>query len=303
MNGSETYSTSRGVENAIKDAAARRVSSDPSLDVSKRIRLEYFNRFLSRIFSDGPESDWILKGGTGMLARVPSTRATRDIDLSIHGFSLREALTDLIRLSEIDLGDHFRFEYIGHTETIADAKQPYVQGYRVRFSIFIGVAPKGKLQIDLVVGNEITGEVTSIRPASALPLPRLVSYPYRIYPVVDQIADKVCATMTEFQRGDSSREKDLVDLVVLATSQDIDGLALQRAIFVEARRRQMDLAESFTIPAWWGKGYTKLAKTVPHCAAYQTVDLAVAIVSRCLDPVLSNNAAGWSWDHAVLKWV
>ncbi|MDA8208611.1 MAG: nucleotidyl transferase AbiEii/AbiGii toxin family protein, partial [Actinomycetota bacterium] len=78
--------------------------------MSKRIELEYFNRFLSRIFSDGTSSDWVLKGGTGMLARVPNTRATRDIDLHLQSASLDEALQELVRLASIDLGDHFRFE-------------------------------------------------------------------------------------------------------------------------------------------------------------------------------------------------
>jgi hypothetical protein len=49
--------------------------------MDQRIRLEHFNRFLSRDFSEGPDSEWVLKGATGLLARVPSTRATLDIDL------------------------------------------------------------------------------------------------------------------------------------------------------------------------------------------------------------------------------
>ena len=51
----EPYSSPRGVENAIKDAARRAASADPSLDVNKRIQLEYFNRFLSRVFSQADQ--------------------------------------------------------------------------------------------------------------------------------------------------------------------------------------------------------------------------------------------------------
>ncbi|MGL4743758.1 MAG: hypothetical protein ACRCXL_05150 [Dermatophilaceae bacterium] len=49
----EPYPTSGGVENAVKDAAKKAAAADPSLDVNKRIQLEYFNRFLSRVFSEG----------------------------------------------------------------------------------------------------------------------------------------------------------------------------------------------------------------------------------------------------------
>jgi hypothetical protein len=65
----EPYPTAAGVEAAIKDAAKKAAAADPSLDTNERIRLEYFNRFLSRIFSEGAESEWPPKGGTGMLAR------------------------------------------------------------------------------------------------------------------------------------------------------------------------------------------------------------------------------------------
>jgi hypothetical protein len=59
------------VEAAIKAAAKKAAQADPALDTGKRIQLEYFNRFLSRTFSEGNESEWVLKGGTGMLARIP----------------------------------------------------------------------------------------------------------------------------------------------------------------------------------------------------------------------------------------
>lgn len=299
----DKYPTSQGVEDAIREAAKKAATSNPSLDVSKQIRLEYFNRFLSRIFSEGTNTDWILKGGTGMLARVPSARATRDIDLAIRGFTLDEALSDLVRLSKINLGDHFLFEYLGHAETMGNDLQPYADGYRVNFNIFIGVSLKGPLQIDLAVGSVVTGEVTRLEPANALPLPRLVSHPYRLYPLVDQIADKVCATMREFNQGVSTREKDLVDLVVLAKTHDIDGAALQYAILVEAQRRRMSLPTRFAVPASWGRGYAKLAMAVPHCEDYPNVEMAVNFVAKFLEPVLSGTMNGRLWSHRTLEWV
>lgn len=119
MHSPEPYLTARGVEAAIKEAAKKAAQADPSIDTSKRIQLEYFNRFLSRIFSEGEDSEWVLKGGAGVLARIPSTRSTRDIDLYRQGFSLDQALEDLRRLASADLGDHFRFEYTSHEASIA----------------------------------------------------------------------------------------------------------------------------------------------------------------------------------------
>lgn len=175
--------------------------------------------------------------------------AAPDIDLYRRASTLSHALYDLIHLAELDLGDHFRFKYVSHTESIGNDAQPCTEGYQVRFEILIGLSSKGSQQVDLAVGTGITGEVTATDPANALQLPRLVSHHYRLYPVVDQIADEVCATMTEYNERRSSREKDLVDLVVIATTQDIDGTALRVATVTETGRRRMEPISSFAVPA------------------------------------------------------
>ncbi len=298
----EPYPTPRGVEAAIKDAAKNAAEADPSLDTNKRIQLEYFNRFLSRIFSDGEDSEWVLKGGAGILARIPSTRSTRDIDLYRQGFSLDQALEDLRRLASIDLGDHFRFEYVGHDVAIAADTQPYAEGYRASFTVFIGVSKKGSVQVDLAIGTGVTDEVSAALPATALDLPRLVSRPYRLYPVVDQIADKVCATLADYGGRPSSREKDLVDIVTLATTQDIDGTALSLAVDTERHRRRMAPFGGFIVPSTWGAGYEKQSRSVPYCADYRTVESAAGLASRLIDPALTDEAKGKTWSRDLLRW-
>lgn len=303
MDTHEPYPTASGVENAIKDAAKKAAAVEPALDVNKRIQLEYFNRFLSRVFFEGDNSEWVLKGGTGILARIPSTRSTRDIDLYRQSCTVGEALKDLIRLAATDLGDHFRFEYSGHVKSIGTNAQSYTDGYQVKFAIYIGVGQKGSLQVDLATGAGMTDEAVVIKPATALDLPRLISHPYRLYPVVDQIADKVCATLADYGSRASSREKDLVDLVVFATTQDIDGTTLRTAIITETRRRQMRPIEHFVVPSNWGTGYVKLGRPVPYCAAFRTVDLASSLVARLIDPALSGEAEGKIWRYEQLRWI
>lgn len=134
MSAPQHYPTASGVEAAIKAAAQAAFAEDPSLTVAERIRLESFRRFLSRVFSDGAGSEWVLKGGTGILARIPVARATRDVDLFRSGYPLVAALDDLKRLAAIDLHDHFRFEYAGHQATIGGETQPYIDGCRVTFA-------------------------------------------------------------------------------------------------------------------------------------------------------------------------
>jgi len=298
----QPYPTAKGVEDAIKAAAKRASADDPGLTTDRRIRLEYFHRFLSRVFSDGPNSEWVLKGGTGMLARVPSTRATLDIDLYRGGYGPDGAVEDLRRLAAGDLGDHFRFVYTGHRAILAGEAQPHTDGYRVEFDTYVGARKKGSIGVDLSTGAGLTAEPTITAPASALDLPRLVRFEYRLYPVVDQIADKVCATMHRYGNRPSSREKDLVDIVVLASTQDIDGTALTTAITTEVSRRGMDPIERFIVPAEWGPAYEKLARRVPYCADVVEIDAAYDLASNLIDPALAGDADGLTWRAEATEW-
>lgn len=146
------YPTARSVEQAIKDAARRASAADDSLSTSERIQMEPRNRFLSRIFSEGKESDWVLKGGTAMLARLPSSRMTVDIDLLRRGITAQQAVADLRRLAEIDLGEHFSFIYSNYASITGGDAQPYADGYKVKFDVFTGTKKMSPIAVDVVVG-------------------------------------------------------------------------------------------------------------------------------------------------------
>jgi len=298
----EPYATPSGVEAAIKEAARRASTGDTSVSVSERIRQEHFRRFLSRVFSDDARSEWLLKGGTGVLARVPSARATKDVDLYREGYTLDEALVDLRRLAKIDLDDHFRFEYASHIDSLAGPEQPYAEGYSVIFDVYIGPQKRGRLKVDLSVGAGITDEADVIHPANALDLPRLISHDYRVYPVVDQIADKLCATHMLYSGAPSSRQKDLVDLVVFATTHDVRGLTLRVAIESEARRRGLEHIDRVKLPDTWGREYARMAKKVPQCEGFTDIGSARRHMEAFLDPVLQGEVDERSWLRERLAW-
>jgi hypothetical protein len=108
--------------------------------------------------------------------------------------------------------------------------------------------------------------------------------------------------MTKYNDRESSREKDLVDLTVFATTHDIDGTALRIAIVNETRRRKMEPFDRFVVPSTWGAGYAKLCKSVPYCANYRTVDLASTLITDFIDSALSGDADGGTWSHEALRW-
>jgi hypothetical protein len=300
---SEPYSSAAAVEMAIKDAALRAHQLDPTVSVHERIRQAYFDRLLCRVFSDGEISDWVLKGGTGVLARVPNARATKDIDLFKRGYKLGEALVDLRRLAALDLGDHFRFEYLRHETSIAGDQQPYADGYRITFATYLGVKNLQPVRVDLVTGLGDIDAIEFLDPINRIDLPRLATCKYRLYPVVNQIADKVCATMSAYASGPSSREHDLVDLVVFATTQTIDADSLRRWILVEAQSRGLGDIRKFEIPKVWGSRYGRAVRDIPTCLEYASIADARGLMADFIDTVLENRALSGEWNPVTRQWI
>lgn len=298
----EPYPDARAVEMAIKTAAQATFVVDSSVSVSERIRQAYFDRLLCRVFSEGPSSQWVLKGGTGMLARVPNARATMDIDLFVNGYTLDQALVRLRALASLDLSDYLRFEYLKHTESLAGDQQPYANGFRVTFQVFLGTKRLNDVSVDLVAGAGDLSRVETADPANRVSLPRLITHPYRLYPVERQVADKVCATLATYSSGASSRERDLVDLVVIANTQSIPANDLREAIRSEAQLRDLGHVTSFTIPSSWGRAYERTARTIPACSRHQAIDDARALMTDFITRILESDDLQGMWNPESLAW-
>ncbi|MBN9106164.1 MAG: nucleotidyl transferase AbiEii/AbiGii toxin family protein [Propionibacteriaceae bacterium] len=293
------YPDARAVESAIKDAAKTAHAADPSRQTGDLIRQAYYDRFLCRVFSETEAGEWVLKGGAGMLARIPTARRTLDADLYRAGYDKDQALSDLRRLAAIDLGDHFRFIYREHRDILAGDAQPYTDGYRVTFDAYLGVKLVDTIKIDLSAGIGPTDSIEVEEPANRLPLPRLASYPYRLYPVANQVADKVCATIAEYDGRPSSREKDLVDLVVIAATQRVGADTLARAIRTECAERRLQVPDKFAIPSQWGRAYARLAVNTP--AEPHPIAVARQLLQAFIDPILRGKARG-TWDPRARAW-
>ncbi|MDR0594398.1 MAG: nucleotidyl transferase AbiEii/AbiGii toxin family protein, partial [Bifidobacteriaceae bacterium] len=113
------------------------------------------------------------------------------------------------------------------------------------------------------------------------------------------VADKLCATITEYHGKPSSREKDLVDLVIIALTQPMPADRLREAIITECRKRHLAAAAAFMIPSTWGKAYPTLARNTTA----QTCDLkaAASLMAQFLDPVLGGSASGM-WHPQTRAW-
>jgi len=158
--------------------------------------------------------------------------------------------------------------------------------------------------VDLVTGSLMTAE-PEVMTDTVLELRGLSSPPIRLHPLVDHVADKLCATQATYgTAGDrpSSRVRDLVDLVVFARSQDINGDSLIGAIRAEWVHRGLDGAPEFAPPADWDRLYPPLARKVRACEGLTAYAAAVEFIRRFLDPALDGSAAGLRWSSDSAGW-
>ena len=123
--------------------------------VDAQIRQARFDRFLSRVFAEGERSEWLLKGGMSMLARVPRSRTTKDVDLAaLRASDLAEAERALAALAEADLGDHLTFRLIRSTPTGLGENQP---GVATRRYVFACIDSDHDTQVDTVLSMSSSG--------------------------------------------------------------------------------------------------------------------------------------------------
>jgi len=89
----------------------------------------------------------------------------------------------------------------------------------------------------------MSGEPDEVAPLTPLNIDGLVRPPYRAFPLPDHVADKFAAILGTHIRGEtvtgSSRFKDLVDIALIATTQQISGPALRAAILAGRVHRNL----------------------------------------------------------------
>ena len=293
------YADPSALRQAITDRL-RRIAHDRSgAQLSDLHRQFAYDRLLARVFSAEPKA-WVLKGATALLARLEgSARHTLDVDLYHRDARLDEAEAALRAAASADLGDYFRFT-LDPGRHIAEGRATL----RVAVTAFLGATEFARFRVDLVSGVVMTGEPDDVPPLVSLDLPGIVSVHYRAYPIVDHIADKVCALVETHPRlgrpaQGSTRYRDIADLAVIAHTQQVDAAALRTALTSESGRRGIELPTALSAPAasGWRTGYARVAKDVPGLAE-RDLDTALVIVKRFLDPILGGTASGrWRPDR------
>jgi Nucleotidyl transferase AbiEii toxin, Type IV TA system len=150
----------------------------------------------------------------------------------------------------------------------------------------------------------ITGQPETADPLLPLAMPGLARPRYRLYPLVDSVADKVMA-MSELHAGrPSTRFRDLVDLVLIARTQRIRADELRTALVSERLRRGLPVVDRLVVPdeALWRSGYKAVAADVADVPE-KALDDALRLARRLVEPVLNGLVDGSVWDPLDLTWI
>jgi hypothetical protein len=161
-----------------------------------------------------------------------------------------------------------------------------------------------RFSIDLVTGAQITAPPEISKPLNLLPdIPGLIRPDYRLYPLVDSLADKVLAIVERHGDRPSTRFRDLVDILLVAHTTTIEAIALRRALQSEHRRRSQQLSDHFGIPdvTVWRQGYERVAADAPDLTE-RTLEPALSLAKAFLDPILNGNLQHGYWDPVSKQW-
>lgn len=295
MTAGDRFKTPQAARTAVTDRLRAQAKESP-WQLGDLQRQYAYDQLVERLYRlDG---GWVIKGATALLARKVSVRHTIDIDVYRAG-TIGDVERQVRDAAALELGDWVRFE-VGPSTKVQAAG---AQAARLKMTAFIGTKVWAAFQVDLVAdGIFMTGEPDTVPPLTSIEILDQVRTQWRAYPLVDHVADKVCAILERHDGRPSTRFKDLIDLVAIAQRTTVPAALQMKALGKEAARRNHVLPEAFDVPdrAIWARGYKSEARRTVGLEAME-LDDALVIVREFLDPLLAKQATG-DWNHAVRVW-
>ena len=257
-----------------------------------------FERFLARLATSEPNG-WVLKGAFALELRLGlRTRTTKDIDLG--RADDEEAATEhMDAATGVDLGDFFDFE-VRRTPAL-DAAAGF---HAVRYTVRADLAGRRfeQFPVDVAFSESPPIQAEPLFGADSLEFADVAALKLPVISLEQHVAEKLHAYTGTFGQGEreSTRVKDLVDLVLISEMAEIDAQRLRHALATtfEQRARQPLPNALPSPPPSWGRPYAALAREVGIAADIEAGHTATA---RLLDPVLKLEAGG-HWNPEVRRW-
>ncbi|NMC47282.1 MAG: nucleotidyl transferase AbiEii/AbiGii toxin family protein, partial [Chloroflexi bacterium] len=268
---------------------------DKGIPLSRLRKTVAFERLLARLTKSNPGT-WILKGGLNMALRLGQyARTTKDIDLlALENPGKIYAL--LVNSCRTDLEDFFTF-YVEkpQNETFENST-----GTRYNIESRLDGRMFEQFHVDVSVSDKVI-EPPDYLKMSSLTFANIEPVTIPCYSIHQQIAEKYHAMTRTYSSGESSRVKDLIDILALASHSDLDLEKLKNALELTCEHRN-----SHPIPATitgidnsYQKSFNKLSSEV--MLRFHTLEDANEALNNLLSPVFSNKKS-LAWNQNKFMW-
>jgi len=287
--------------NAFRTALEQRLKNEAQATGVALLRLRKrvaFERFLARL-ATSESSGWLLKGAFALELRLGlRARTTKDIDLG--RADDEEAATEhLVAATHVDLGDFFVFE-VRRTPALDAATGFHAVRYTVRADL--DGRRFEQFPVDVAFSEATPIQAEPLFGANSLEFADIAEQQLPVISLEQHVAEKLHAYTGTFGQDEreSTRVKDLVDLVLIGESAEIDAKVLHQALATTfAQRGRQSLPRAIAPPpSSWARPYAVLAREV---GIADGVEAGHAAAGRLLDPVLRSEADG-HWDLEAQRW-
>jgi hypothetical protein len=249
-----------------------------------------FERFLARLPQDG---DWLLKGGFALELRYGlEARSTRDIDLR----TLHDPADALHRIRQAVLtgiaSDSFSFQ-LG--EVAREMQGAPGGSLRIRVIALLANMELVTFHVDLSSGDAVLGPPDVLPGSPFLAFAGIGPVRFPVYPIAQHLAEKLHAyTLPRAQ--ENTRVRDLADLIIMATSERVEGTRLIGSVDATFATRGTHVTpDRFPEPpASWTRPFSIIAAETPKLSG---IDLRTgyALAAAFWSPVLSHEVASEVW--------
>lgn len=287
--------------NAFRTALEQRLKNEAQATGVALLRLRKrvaFERFLARL-ATSESSGWVLKGAFALELRLGlRARTTKDIDLG--RADDEEAATEhLEAATHADLGDFFVFE-VRRTPALDAATGFHAVRYTVRADL--DARRFEQFPVDVAFSEAMPIQAEPLFGANSLEFADVAALQLPVISLEQHVAEKLHAYTGAFGREqrESTRVKDLVDLVLISEQAELDANRLSGALTTTFEQRaSQPLPDAVPPPPRsWARPYAELAREVGIAADIKVAHTAAA---ELLDPVLEADAEGW-WDRRARGW-
>jgi len=261
-------------------------------DIARLRRRIVVERLLVR-FANDDDGQWVLKGGVAVEVRLPDkARRTRDIDFARRGFDgyvdgderMRGSLIDVIQSDP--QADLFEFRLDSFRQMRIEGMPG--DGWRASIDCRLNGRTFDRVTVDVVARTSEVERVERVRLPGTLSFAGVPTIEIVAVDLNQHFAEKLHAMVRDYGERQSSRVKDLVDLVLFIETgleATTDLRQVVGALFLARGSNQ--LIEIPDPPVGWDVRYAELADEIK--LTVRTIDEAMALLREFWSRTLSSD--------------